>query len=614
MKKRSLRARVSYLVDRLMSRGTTAMIGLLFLITVLVALLVAVLASLLTPHQAGSFANSLWGSWMRILDAGNVAGDYETHQVGYIVLMIMATICGLFVTSILIGIINTAFQQKLEDLRRGNARVLETGHTVILGEDENLLNVVHELLLTGKSASKSAIVILCEHDRGELETMLAQQGYPGKMTRVICRQGEPTSFPALDNIALADCARVIALGRNDFEVIKEILAAATLLRDRQAPDSVTISAVITNPQNFAAARIAGGNRLELLHFERLIARIIAQTCRQAGLSQVYQDLFDFEGDEIYIEKAPSLVGLTFREIELRYANASVMGILHAGQALLNPSGDTELDVWDELILIEAEAGAALPMSMPGAVDEACILLRDPPPETPETLLMLGRSQLADDVAAELAQSVAPGSLLTLAAAELPDSMRQIGNLSVRSLPCDIHNQQALYGLLSQQPQCVIVLSEENESDPDARTLTLLLHMTQYYQEHPESVVIVSQMLHQKNQALASVARVNDFVIGSNLASLVLTQVSKNRWLNRLYDELLTDSGAEIYIRPVSLFVKTGVPMTLFTLAAATARAGQLLLGLRVQRQDGQYDVKVNPRKDEEWVFGDADFAIVLAND
>ncbi|NCB36760.1 MAG: hypothetical protein EOM58_12055, partial [Clostridia bacterium] len=345
MKKTSFRARVSYFTDRLMSRGTTAMIGLLFFITVIVALLVALLASLLTPHQAGSFASSLWGSWMRILDAGNVAGDYETHQAGYILLMILATICGLFVTSILIGIINTAFQQRLEAMRRGNARVLEAGHTVILGEDEHLSGVVHELLLAGESA----IVILCERDREELETMLAQQGISGKKARVICRQGEPTSFPALDSIAMADCARVIALGRNDFEVIKEILAAATLLGQTHAPDSVTINAVITDPQNFAAARIAGGERLELLHFEKLIARVIAQTCRQAGLSQVYQELFDFGGDEIYTEKAPSLVGLPMREISLRYAGASVMGVLRAGQTLLNPSGDTQLEAGDELI-------------------------------------------------------------------------------------------------------------------------------------------------------------------------------------------------------------------------------------------------------------------------
>ena len=614
MKKNSFRARVSYFIDRLMSRGTTAMIGLLFGITVIVALIVAVLAHLLSPHQAGSFADSLWGSWMRILDAGNVTGDYETHQAGYIVLMVLATICGLFVTSILIGIINTAFQQRLEALRQGNSRVLEKGHTVILGEDEHLTSVVHELLLAGESASKSAIVILCEHDRVDLEAQLAQQSYPGKKARVICRQGEPTSFPALDNIALEDCARVIALGKNDFEVIKEILAAATMLTQRQAPESVTISAVITDPQNVAAARIAGGTRLELLHFKRLIARIIAQTCRQAGLSQVYQELFDFGGDEIYIENAPALTGLPLREIVLRYADASVMGILRGGQTLLNPQEDTVLEAGDQLILIESDAGAAVPMSAPGAVEEACIALREPPPEAPETLLMLGRNQLADDVAAELSQSVAPDSVLTLAAEGLTEGMRQIGNLSVRSLSRDIHSQQALSDLLSEKPQCVIVLSEDDEPDPDARTLTLLLHMTQHYREHPESVVIVSQMLHQKNQALASVAQVNDFVIGTNLASLVLSQVSKNRWLNPMFDELLTDDGAEIYIRPISLFVKTGVSMSLFTLVAATARAGQLLLGLRVRRKDGRFEVVVNPHKETPWIFGDADCAIVLAND
>ena len=70
-----------------MSKGTGALVALLFGTTVAVAVVVALLAHLLTPASAGTVGDSLWNSFMRILDAGNVTGDYESKNALYIVLM-----------------------------------------------------------------------------------------------------------------------------------------------------------------------------------------------------------------------------------------------------------------------------------------------------------------------------------------------------------------------------------------------------------------------------------------------------------------------------------------------------------------------------------------------
>ena len=45
----------------------------------------------------------------------------------------------------------------------------------------------------------------------------------------------------------------------------------------------------------------------------LIARVVAQTSRQSGLSVVYTELLNFGGDEIYFKEEPALVGRTFGE-------------------------------------------------------------------------------------------------------------------------------------------------------------------------------------------------------------------------------------------------------------------------------------------------------------
>ncbi|MCE5343515.1 MAG: hypothetical protein LLF96_08045 [Eubacteriales bacterium] len=614
MQKPTLRERIIYWFDRWMARGFWAMVGLLFGVTVTVALLVALAAHLSVPETAGNVGDSLWESFMHMLDPGNVNGDYETRNTTYILLMILASVCGLFVTSVLIGIITTAFHTRLDGLRNGNAKVLEKGHTLILGYDEHLSTVLGELITANECARHAAVVMLNERSRRELEASCALLLPARGRTRVICRSGDPTCFQALRNVAIERCARVIVLGRDDFEIIKEILAANTLLNECGAPEQVTISAVIRREENLLAAQIAGGARVELLFFERLIARIFAQTCRQTGLSQVYQELFDYRGDEINIEKAPTLAGVPFAEVALRYRNASVMGLMRDGRVWLNPAGDTLLTPEDEIILISANPGAAVANPESGAVDPARIRLLPPEPGKPLRLMILGCNALTDSIIGGIAQYAQEGSTLTVASDRAVAGEQRLRGLLVHRVSSDVHRPETLDALLNEKPDCIIVLAEEGEQDADARTLTLLLQLSRYYREHPGRVLIVSEMHSKKNQTLAACARVNDFVVGTNLASQVLTQVARNRLLHPLFNELLTDEGNEIYIRPVGQYVQTGVPINLYTLAAAVTQSGQMLIGLRLCRVDGGYEVRVNPDKEEMFMFTDEDGAVVLAED
>ena len=86
----------------------------------------------------------------------------------------------------------------------------------------------------------------------------------------------------------------------------------------------------------------------------LIARIAAQTCRQAGLSIVYTELLDFDGDEIYFANLPELAGRTFGEALLAFEDSALIGLRPAGgRPTLNPPMDTIIAAGDEVIAISA---------------------------------------------------------------------------------------------------------------------------------------------------------------------------------------------------------------------------------------------------------------------
>ena len=79
-----------------------------------------------------------------------------------------------------------------------------------------------------------------------------------------------------------------------------------------------------------AAELVGNDETVFVLSSDLIARITAQTCRQSGLSVVYSELLTFDGDEIYFQNEPKLIGKTFKESIFAYETSSVIApVLHA---------------------------------------------------------------------------------------------------------------------------------------------------------------------------------------------------------------------------------------------------------------------------------------------
>lgn len=67
-----------------------------------------------------------------------------------------------------------------------------------------------------------------------------------------------------------------------------------------------IVAPLKDSRNAKIAALAGGHDVEWVHTGDSAARLVAQTCRQSGLSVAYTELMDFGGDEMHIVEQPEL--------------------------------------------------------------------------------------------------------------------------------------------------------------------------------------------------------------------------------------------------------------------------------------------------------------------
>ena len=64
---------------------------------------------------------------------------------------------------------------------------------------------------------------------------------------------------------------------------------------------------------------------------------------------------NFEGDEIYFQEEPTLVGKTYGQALLAYETSSVMGLRRAdGSLLLNPPAATTVAAGDKIIAISED--------------------------------------------------------------------------------------------------------------------------------------------------------------------------------------------------------------------------------------------------------------------
>ncbi len=388
-------------------------------------------------------------------------------------------------------------------------------------------------------------MILADRDKVEMEEEIKAKVPDLRGTRVVCRSGSPID---LDDLALSShptARSVILLAPDsedpDSEVIKTLLALT-----HGGADGPTIVAEIRNPTNLEAARLVGAERTVLLDIRETVAKLVVQTSRQSGAAAVYTELFDYDGDEIYFLEQHELGALTYGEAQLVHEKASVIGIVDAGVPILNPPPDTHVGNRTLIVVAEDDAGLGR---------EARSIGR-PRPHRPGHR---GAGRGASDPR--------PGHRLERACADRAPRARQLRAGGVHPDGADARS------VTRSSPRCatstsrssrpprptgprssshvvrgldqVIVLCYSEHLDvqaADARTLVTLLHVRDILGRLEEATPVVSEMLDDRNRVLAQVAHVDDVVVSGEIVSLLVTQLSEDQRLERVFAQLLGDDG------------------------------------------------------------------------
>ncbi len=621
-----LRDRARYWFDNTMSRGTISLIGWLAVASAALIVTVTLAMVLFAPTSPDGTPSPtlLERLWNTFVTAFSLAVPSTEPSRRMLALWFLLALGGIFIISALVGLLTSGLNQRLELLRKGRSRVIETGHTVILGWSDQVFTVVSELIEANRSRRGATVVILAEQDKVAMEDRLRHRLETTRSTRVVCRTGSPLDLTDLEMVNLNGARSIIVLAPEgataedaDAYVLKTLLAVNRGPAFRGQPHHVV--AAVRDSANRAVARLAGGDAV-VIDGDDISARLVVQTARQSRLSVVYHDLLDFGGDEFYVVSEPRLVGQSFGATQLAYRKCCPVGIYHSnGTTKLNPPMETPIGPNDKLVILAEDDSAVKLSPRAFTVDTSAMVHSVRGPQAPERTLMLGWNGRAVKIIEQLDLYVAAGSAVDIVSdrddadivvAQLGQRVRK---LALRIKDADVRDRNVLEALDVAGYGNVIVLSDDllDPLTADSRVLVTLLHLRDMLSKRGRTVPIVSEMRDDRDRALAQLTRADDFVVSEQMVSLLMTQIAENRHLESVFTDLFDPDGAEIYVRPSSYYLRDVPGHTFATLADCARRRGEVAIGYRIADPTDGHGVVLNPDKEQSMPL--IDRVIVLAH-
>lgn len=622
--------RARYWFDSTLARGASAIVGWMALLCLAVVVPASAVVVWTDPDAPESLTDRLAAVWHLTGETLRLGGATGTPL--RVTMSVLLALVALLYVSTLVGLITTALTERLTALRRGRSTVLERGHVVVLGWSEQVFTVVSELVAANANQRRAAVAVLADRDKTAMEEALSTKVGPVGRTRLICRSGPTTDPAVLTLTSPATAGVVLVLPRDepdaDAEVVKTLLALRAALPGEGARPPVV--AAVRDDRYRLAATLAAGPGGVVLEADTVTARLIVQAARRPGLSLVHQELLDFAGDEFYLVTAPALVGRPFGDALLSYPTSSVVGIVRDDTPLLNPPPQTSLAEDDLLIVISRDDDTVWPADCADSVEKAAMASGPATPARPERVLLLGWNRRAPLMVDQLRRRARPGSAVDVVADGGEATVRQVSetdahhgaDLTLTLHPGDVTRPETLRNLDVHSYDSVIVLGQDPApgqppEDPDNRTLVTLLLLRQLEEATGRGLPVVTELIDDRNRALAPIGPGADVIISGKLIGLLMAQISQNRHLAGVFEELFSADGTGIRLRPAGDYVLPGCETTFATVVAAARQRGECAIGYRSHDDASAtpgYGVRINPPKAERrgWTAGDE--VIVVGGD
>ena len=339
--------------------------------------------------ERDTLMESLWKSYFYVV---NVPGaDIPSEEADTRVIGNVLFVFGLLVFAILVGLVTDAIDSKVEEMKAGKGRVLESQHTVVLGWNSKGPALVRQLSeAVGRDAkARRCVAILCEEEKEDVEEQVREEmdGLDHRGLSVITRKGDPSSLMLQDMMSVGSAASVVVLASDsdeqelvDSTALRTVLATRSL--EKRDGDIVPANVIVevSSRKGAELVHMAGSHgakdksAIAMIRSEQLLGRYLVQCAGQApGYGSVIQELISFEGSEFHVSRrvgddgrSKHLVGRTWAEAVHGFRSALPVGVMaEDGTINLAVSQDYAIKASDKVIAVAEDEKDMTPVGEAG---------------------------------------------------------------------------------------------------------------------------------------------------------------------------------------------------------------------------------------------------------
>ena len=564
----SIKDRLRYRFERYLNKGGASIFVSLFVVFMVMFILIIGIRLLIVyfadpgadPDYTGT-GDDVWRTWLQMTDPGNMNQDNKM-SVWLKISTILAGIVGVIILSMLIAFITTSLEKVFYNFRKGRGKVIEHEHTLILGWNERVVDIIRELIIANESEKEASVVILSNEDKEVMDDLIAKRLPDTLTTRIVTTTGDYANINELKRVNIQAAKSVVLLANcsesapmeskieSDVQSVKSIMGIISI---QDGENQIPIITEIFTEEKRQLIRFFENDNIIALDSWDIMGKLLVQTSLTSGLEMVYNEMLSFDGCEVYFYVA-NWNNTSFSKLPFHFKDGIPLGVYNESDGMrLRPEDGYVLKKEDQVIIL-AEDDSTIHFEPTAFIHPKELTLVDRRLEQKQKkILILGWHNVAEIFIREAADYLSEGSQFNILfndpTTELIDKVEEMkqyyGDFEIHLKNADPLKLETLEDEHPFDYDNIIILSQsmaDQKADKiDSDTLIILLWLRKIKKEKGQTnTKIITQVLNSENQEIITQTDVDDFIISNKLITMILAQLSEEPLIKLLYDDLFSE--------------------------------------------------------------------------
>ncbi|WPC38149.1 hypothetical protein PQQ32_01445 [Brachyspira hyodysenteriae] len=516
---------IKYRIDRMLNKGLFYQLMLLVFAIIILLLIVSIFIIVFFKYPP---KDAFWDSLMQFIDTGNISS--VEGDTGVVITFLMVTFVGVCGWGSLIAMINKALQDRINNLSKGNAFIMEKNHAIILGYGEEALTIIEEFI----KAKVKTIVILSEHNVDVIRKRVSFiKGY--KKTNIIIREGTTSRIENIKLLNISKSSSISIINNDDTESLNILLALKKIIEEIEEDKidkKINICVLVHEEDTIEIIKSIENKNfvIHVIYKYEILYKLIAQSIIYTGLSNVYEDLFSNDGNVFYIENDHDFDNWKFEDAASKYFDKGMilLGITKEDRSqILIPNYDYIIKKENRLIIL-SKNNYDNPIKEYPDIKPNIIKYKN-------NILLICEEKRYTEIIKEISEYIENNNI-TMLSYDLIKSQKNKYKFMLEKLK-------------KENTTKIVLISEDNITD--VKSINILLIIREIIKKEKLNIAILSLLNSIQKRNLIYSDDVRDFIVSGKLIGMLMAQASISSNILYIFYGLLSRNGKDIIMSPYS---------------------------------------------------------------